>query len=282
MPRKQLDGWLKVKPRLQNFSFTSRKQVAVSWSNFAVHSDNDMVVVAGVLTPAAVVMRGKAEEDELVISGMRLKPADLKVVVDKTGSVHEDKIPGGLADKKRPSDFDQAQLAKGMKVEKEHTSDAAIAQEIAMDHLSEDPGYYQKLEKMERTATEKPELWAVIRQRNREVMLSRNNRTPLIFDSKDKAFRALNGFPHPFDLGIVPIGTQGDHKLTHDKRFVTPRWGNILRSMAPGKKRQWTSKRGQKVVLGCTSKGEHYALVDGERLTLDDDFESKFEALIGS
>ena len=90
MPRKQLEAWLKVKPRLQNFSFTSRKQVAVSWNNFAAHSDNDMVVVTGVFTPAAVVMRGKAEEDELVISGMRLKPADLKVVVDKTGSVHED------------------------------------------------------------------------------------------------------------------------------------------------------------------------------------------------
>jgi len=33
--------------------------------------------------------------------------------------------------------------------------------------------------------------------------------------------------------------------------------------------------------MGCTPKGEHYALVGGERLTLDDDFESKFEDLLG-
>jgi hypothetical protein len=41
------------------------------------------------------------------------------------------------------------QLNKGMKVEMEHTKDKVKAKEIAMDHLFEDPKYYDKLEKIE-------------------------------------------------------------------------------------------------------------------------------------
>lgn len=40
------------------------------------------------------------------------------------------------------------QLKKGITVEKEHTSNAKIATEIALDHLSEDPNYYDKLDKL--------------------------------------------------------------------------------------------------------------------------------------
>ncbi len=49
----------------------------------------------------------------------------------------------------KPSKFDAKSLAKGMKVELEHTEDEEIALEIAMDHLSEDPDYYDKLQKIE-------------------------------------------------------------------------------------------------------------------------------------
>lgn len=62
----------------------------------------------------------------------------------------EDKIPGGLADKKSAKDFDPKSLKAGMKVESEHTSDKGIAQEIAMDHLTEDPKYYKKLKEVEK------------------------------------------------------------------------------------------------------------------------------------
>jgi len=41
------------------------------------------------------------------------------------------------------------QLAKGIKAEKEHTTDMLVAKEIALDHLSELPDYYDRLEKME-------------------------------------------------------------------------------------------------------------------------------------
>lgn len=41
------------------------------------------------------------------------------------------------------------QLAKGVKVELEHTSHRNIATEIALDHLGEFPDYYTRLEKAE-------------------------------------------------------------------------------------------------------------------------------------
>ena len=69
------------------------------------------------------------------------------------------KVPGGLAKNKTLDDIAakhgvdkdklEKQLEKGIKVEAEHTTDKAIAREIAMDHLFEDPKYYDKLSKIE-------------------------------------------------------------------------------------------------------------------------------------
>lgn len=58
--------------------------------------------------------------------------------LDKT-----DLIPGGIADKKQPGDFDQEQLGIGTLLEMEHTKDENLAREIAMDHLAENPNYYR-------------------------------------------------------------------------------------------------------------------------------------------
>lgn len=65
-------------------------------------------------------------------------------------AVRKDRLPGGLGDKKKPSDFDPKAVALGVKIEMEHTSDPAIAREIALDHLTEDPNYYNKLETIEK------------------------------------------------------------------------------------------------------------------------------------
>jgi hypothetical protein len=46
------------------------------------------------------------------------------------------------------------QLVDGVKHEHEHTSDSAIAREIALDHLGEDPHYYEKLSKVEKVDEE--------------------------------------------------------------------------------------------------------------------------------
>jgi hypothetical protein len=65
--------------------------------------------------------------------------------------IAKDMIPGGLADGKSDKDFNQSSLSKGIKVEMEHTTSKSIAKEIAMDHLTEDPKYYDKLELMEKS-----------------------------------------------------------------------------------------------------------------------------------
>lgn len=54
----------------------------------------------------------------------------------------EDRLPGGAADDRLPSDFDANMLAFGSDDEMEHTDNPEIAEEIAMDHLADDPGYY--------------------------------------------------------------------------------------------------------------------------------------------
>lgn len=50
------------------------------------------------------------------------------------------------------SRFHPKELAKGVKMEMEHTDSHRIALEIAKDHLSELPDYYTRLEKMEKRA----------------------------------------------------------------------------------------------------------------------------------
>ena len=85
-------------------------------------------------------------------SGRRPISVDKMLRKDQEGTLFKnwhDKIPGGLADKRKPEDFDPHALAKGWGVEREHTNDVKLSIEIAMDHLTEDPQYYDKLEKME-------------------------------------------------------------------------------------------------------------------------------------
>jgi hypothetical protein len=70
--------------------------------------------------------------------------------VDKSAS--GEKLKGGKADNKPDEDFDKEQLAAGIKVEREHTSDPDKAKEVAKDHLTEIPDYYKRLKVMESKA----------------------------------------------------------------------------------------------------------------------------------
>jgi hypothetical protein len=46
----------------------------------------------------------------------------------------------------------QSELNTGMGVEREHTQDEETAKTIAMDHIFEDPKYYTKLGRIEKTS----------------------------------------------------------------------------------------------------------------------------------
>jgi len=83
------------------------------------------------------------------VARMRLLRRIIRMAKDK-----KDLIPGGLADEKIP-EFEDEQLQKGIKVEMEHTDDKDIAREIALDHLVENPKYYDALEKMEKETEDK-------------------------------------------------------------------------------------------------------------------------------
>jgi hypothetical protein len=74
------------------------------------------------------------------IKGGKSDKLSLKDIADKFG-VSVDKI--------------KSQIQKGIKIESEHTSDKEKATEIAMDHISEFPDYYDRLEKMEKEANKK-------------------------------------------------------------------------------------------------------------------------------
>ena len=65
---------------------------------------------------------------------------------------HAEEIEGGMADDEPDDDFPTDELAKGKKVEKEHTNSKEKAKEIAKDHLKEDKKYYTKLHEMEKKA----------------------------------------------------------------------------------------------------------------------------------
>lgn len=73
----------------------------------------------------------------------------------RSAGMAAEQLPGGIAKGKTREDFDPEQLKIGMEIEQEHTPDPAVAEEIAMDHLAEDPDYYKKLLEMEKGGVDK-------------------------------------------------------------------------------------------------------------------------------
>lgn len=84
---------------------------------------------------------------------------EINDINEVTKPINEDTIKGGLSDNMSLKDIAKKhnvsekelkkQLDKGIEVEMEHTDKKSVAKEIAMDHLFEDPKYYDKLETIE-------------------------------------------------------------------------------------------------------------------------------------
>ena len=85
--------------------------------------------------------------------------------------INEDLIPGGLAKGMSLNDIAshhnidpselQIALEAGIRIELEHTTSKDIATEIAMDHLYEDPKYYEKLSSIEEDVRHEGDMWNV-------------------------------------------------------------------------------------------------------------------------
>jgi len=76
---------------------------------------------------------------------------DVETTIYTLATKYVNILVGGEANKKKVTekDVDSKELAMGIEVEKEHTSDEDTAKEVALDHLAEIPDYYTKLKKME-------------------------------------------------------------------------------------------------------------------------------------
>jgi hypothetical protein len=79
---------------------------------------------------------------------VKLTPDAVKSA-EVTPPAEPEQIPGGKAEGRPDAAFAPAKLAEGAKVETEHTTEPEVAQEIAKDHLAEDPDYYEKLKAVE-------------------------------------------------------------------------------------------------------------------------------------
>jgi len=126
--------------------------------------------------------RNEGETNEVTASGGGVGAYEAPLF----GKLKEEKLKGGKSDgmtlndiakkhTKKNEKIDKImsdlkiQFRKGMKIESEHTDDEDVASEIVMDHLYEDPYYYnnlQKIETKEATSTassgayEGPSIWA--------------------------------------------------------------------------------------------------------------------------
>lgn len=89
-----------------------------------------------------------------------------------------ERIPGGKAAGRSPREFDQRELAKGIKVEMEHTRSKQTAREIAMDHLAEEPRYYTKLARTGLRGTKTDPALAALLKGQRDGMAGRDYLPP--------------------------------------------------------------------------------------------------------
>jgi len=106
-----------------------------------------------------IAEKGQSIDDEDVHSkaeSMGVNPHEAEEQIYRTLAElmggKNDIIPGGLAAGMPTSMFPQDQIAKGTEVELEHSSNPALAQEIAKDHLTEGNDYYEpRLENLEKS-----------------------------------------------------------------------------------------------------------------------------------
>lgn len=130
----------------------------------------------------------------------------------------KDLIPGGKAKGHDPREYDPKVLAKGIKVELEHTSSKAKAREITMDHIEEsaklDPKtglktseYYDELDKMEKRLEKQAEDELSDEERELVERLIREHR----FENDEEFHRVMEA------LGIEPDEAEPvAYQMAHD------------------------------------------------------------------
>jgi len=130
------------------------------------------------------------------------------------------KTPAQLAKKHGKSiAIVQAQLKRGIEVEKEHTSDVSVAREIALDHLGEDIYYYKRLAKVEKV--DEDDMFAAPKVTARKLAaLMQAGKEIWVKDSRDDVWKIHEIIPAEpgkkwmarWEHGMFPVGDD-EYKL---------------------------------------------------------------------
>lgn len=108
------------------------------------HVSNTFEDVVNILKNKGIITEG---ED------IKIEKFDLNSAIQKMNEGQ--KLKGGKGDKLTPDQVNYYEFQKGWRHELEHTDDIDKAKEIALDHLSEDPIYYTRLDMIELKANKK-------------------------------------------------------------------------------------------------------------------------------
>jgi len=201
----------------------------------------------------------KQHSNELSRSGQkdRLPGGDTDNLPDRDFSAaklsksgQNDLLPGGEADNLPDRDFSADALAEGAKHEHEHTNNDQVAQEIAKDHLSEDPAYYDKQKEIEKGAEEEPppkkrsvldELRAAKTHSDRreyaykhEILRRLMTQSPQdwrVDDPKPK-YKGITHTPTKFRFH-APRGVIGSHIKAATGSVYAQQFGNLLNLRTP-------------------------------------------------
>jgi len=180
---------------------------------------------------------------------------------------NEDLIPGGLGDKLKGSMEDQhkqlakmhdvsvdeieKQVAKGIKVEMEHTDSEEIAHEIAMEHVYEDPEYYDKLAGIEEVYSDKQRRFMCAKAEqgaDRPKGLSKKEAEEMCKGPKLDEKKKRNGLSSISEVSTVTI-QKGSHKeriVLDEKKRKKKKKKAGTESSKEGNLRDWFKRKGAK------------------------------------
>jgi len=135
-----------MRPRqLTEILKTKGHDCVLKLSNF-----NNSISEICVFDPGIIQILSK--EDLRLKKPLNESHSELASILDELKGLYQNQLVGGIGDKTNPDDVDQDQLLRGIIVEFEHTGDPLLSMEIAIDHLTEIPDYYDWLEEMEENA----------------------------------------------------------------------------------------------------------------------------------
>jgi hypothetical protein len=161
------------------------------------------------------------------------------------------KLKGGKGDKLTPDQVNYFEFTKGWKHELEHTDDIDKAKEIALDHLSEDPMYYTRLQmvEFEKKKKERSDLPIDISNKKASVKDEKNQMTPVKKQKKEKSNVSDSGKQEKArskNAGVKKMkGGSGEMKSLKEAVEVDPEQKAVLAKAAADERRAEQIKKSQ-------------------------------------